>query len=132
VTRARRYEFNKEVMREALRRSGGLCEASDPIYGLESGQRCNAPLSHGVEFDHYPLPATDRDSNALENCVACCPVCHRHKTSTYDVPMQAKNKRQADKHNGIRPPSRLRGAGFRPTPSQNTATRPIEKWSLLK
>src|SRR5690606_20906390 len=101
--RTKRYEFPKSVMREALKRSGKICEAVGSVYGLEPGQRCNAPLDHGVEFDHYPAPATDPGSDTLENCQAVCPTCHRHKTGTYDVPMQAKAKRVSDRHNGIRP-----------------------------
>lgn len=113
---ARRAEFPRKVKREALLRSGGLCEATGAVYGLDPGKRCNAPLSHGVEFDHYPLPATDRDSDTLDNCVACCRVCHRTKSSAYDVPMQAKNKRQRDRHLGIRPKSKLRSRNtFRPS-----------------
>lgn len=96
-----RNEFSRPTKREALKRSGGRCEAIGEVYGLAPGERCNATLSHGVEFDHYPLPATDKGSDTLDNCVAVCKVCHSHKTRTYDVPMQAKNKRVSDKHNGI-------------------------------
>lgn len=111
-----RHEFSKAVKREALTRSGGLCEAVGEVYGLEPGQRCNAPLSHGVEFDHYPTPATDKGSDTADNCVACCRTCHRHKTSTYDVPMQAKGRRIRDKHAGIRKPSTLRSRNtFKPS-----------------
>lgn len=124
-----RYEFGKPVKREALRRSGGLCEAVGDVYGLKPGERCNAPLSHGVEFDHYPSPATDRGSDTLDNCVACCPVCHRRKTSRYDVPMQAKNKRVRDKYTGIRSTPRLRSAGFAKAPPQRSATRKIDRKS---
>jgi 5-methylcytosine-specific restriction endonuclease McrA len=107
-----RHEFSKATKREARARSGGLCEAVGSVYGLEPGRRCNAPLSHGVEFDHYPAPATDPGSDTLENCVAVCKVCHRFKTSHYDVPMQAKNKRQSDRHLGITTPKRP--WGYRP------------------
>lgn len=120
-----RHEFSKPTKREALRRSAGLCEATGPIYGLDPGQRCNAPLSHGVEFDHYPNPATDRGSDTLDNCVACCRLCHRHKTSTYDVPMQAKSKRVSDRHRGIKRPSRW---STRSAP-QHTATGKIVRKS---
>ena len=121
----KRYEFGKPVKREALRRSGGLCEATGAVYGLEPGQRCNAPLSHGVEFDHYPIPATDKGSDTAENCVACCKTCHRHKTSHYDVPMQAKGKRVADRNAGIRSEPKMRGRGFHKRPPQRSATRDI-------
>ena len=96
-----RSEFSKPTKREALKRSDGLCEAVGTVYGLDPGQRCNAPLSHGVEFDHYPVPATERDSDGLENCVACCRTCHSHKTRTFDIPIQAKTKRVSDAHHGV-------------------------------
>ena len=121
-----RHEFSKPVKREALRRSGGVCEAIGEVYGLDAGQRCNVPLSHGVEFDHYPVPATDKGSDTLENCVASCKACHRFKTSHYDVPMQAKGKRVSDKHLGISRPKHQWGS--RPLGNGNTqrsATRPI-------
>ena len=119
------------MKRQALERSGGLCEAVGEVYGLAPGQRCNAPLAAGVEFDHYPAPATDKGSDTLENCVATCKTCHRHKTSAYDVPMQAKGKRVSDKHRGIRPASKW-GTGTRQKAEpQRSATRRIEKWSLL-
>lgn len=119
---AKRYEFTRSIKREALKRSGGLCEAVGDVYGLAPGQRCNAPLSHGVEIDHYPAPATDKGSDTLDNAVACCPTCHRVKTSSYDVPMQAKGKRISDKHRGIKP---SRGNGFRKAEPQRSASRPI-------
>ena len=56
---ARRYEFSKATKRQALQRSAGLCEAVGAVYGLKPAERCNAPLAKGVEFDHYPAPATD-------------------------------------------------------------------------
>lgn len=122
-----RHEFSKPTKREALRRSGGLCEAIGEVYGLSPGRRCNFPLAQGVEFDHYPVRAADGGSNDLENCAAVCPVCHRHKSRTFDTPMAAKGKRVSDKHLGIRPPSRLRSAGFPKAPPQHSATRPITR-----
>ena len=124
-----RSEFSKQTKRAALKRSGKLCEAVGSVYGLEPGQRCNAPLSHGVEFDHYPIPATERDSDGLENCVACCKACHKFKTRTFDIPVQAKTKRVSDKHRGIRKPSRLRSAGFPKAEPQRTASSPIRRRS---
>lgn len=124
-----RHEFSKPTKREALKRSNGLCEAVGTVYGLDPGQRCNAPLSHGVEFDHYPVPATERDSDGLDNCVACCRACHSFKTRTLDIPIQAKTKRVSDKHRGIRQPSRMRSAGFPPREKQHSATRPISRRS---
>lgn len=124
-----RHEFSTKTMRAARQRSGDLCEAVGVVYGLEPGQRCNAPLAKAVEFDHYPLPAGDRDSDTLDNCVACCPTCHGRKTRTYDIPVLAKGKRVSDRHLGIRPPSRLRSAGFAKAPPQLSASRPITRKS---
>ena len=95
-----RAEFSKPVKREALKRSGGLCEAVGPMYGLQDGQRCNAPLAYGVEFDHVVLEANSRD-NSLENCAAVCVRCHKHKTAKHDTPMAAKTVRMQDRHSGV-------------------------------
>lgn len=97
-----RTEFSKQTKREALKRSGGKCEASGTVYGLEAETRCSGSLAVGVEFDHWPVPATDKGSDTLENCMAVCKTCHRWKTSHYDVPMQAKGKRIRDKHTGVK------------------------------
>ncbi len=88
-----RLEFSKATRKAALMRSGGICEAMGAVYGLEPEIRCTASLAFGVEFDHYPKSALDEDSNGLDNCVACCPAHHKHKTRTYDIPMQAKGRR---------------------------------------
>lgn len=88
-----RHEFTKATKKAALTRSGGICEASGSVYGLEPETRCTTSLALGVEFDHYPKSALDDDSAGLDNCVACCPKHHRFKTSNYDIPMQAKGKR---------------------------------------
>ena len=78
---AKRYEFPARVKRAARERSEGRCEAVGEVYGLEPGQRCNAPLDgKRVEIDHYPLPATDKGSDVLENAVACCAQPQRSAT----------------------------------------------------
>lgn len=91
-----RAEFTKPIKRAALERSGGLCEASGPLYGLQPAQRCNAPLGYGVEFDHVVLAANGGD-NSLENCAAVCIRCHARKTREHDTPLAAKTVRQQDK-----------------------------------
>lgn len=96
-----RREFTKATKREALKRSGGLCEAVGEWYGLREGQRCNAPLSYGVEFDHIDLDANSKD-NSLGNCAAVCIDCHRVKTFGHDIPVAAKTRRQQDKARGIK------------------------------
>ena len=102
-----RKEFSRKTKRQALERSGGLCEATGSWYGLDDGQRCNADLGYGVQFDHIVLDANSKD-NTLENCAAVCPKCHRHKTSKRDVPLAAKTRRQLEKNQGIRRPPKSR------------------------
>jgi 5-methylcytosine-specific restriction endonuclease McrA len=96
-----RAEFSKQVKRECLHRSGGLCEATGALYGLESGMRCNVSLAYGVEFDHV-LADSNGGKPTLDNALAVCKKCHRYKTSHFDTPRAAKIVRQRDKHNGIR------------------------------
>lgn len=91
-----RREFSPVTKREALKRAGTFCEAVGRMYGLEDGQRCNAPLGYGVEFDHVILEANSHD-NSLGNCAAVCPKCHRWKSSKHDTPLAAKTVRQRDK-----------------------------------
>lgn len=105
--------FPKSVKREALARSGNKCEAVGTIYGLQAGERCNADLAKGVEFDHFDLVANSADSS-LSNCRAVCIQCHRHKTAKHDVPKAAKTQRQQDKGRGIRarPKQEIKSRGF--------------------
>ena len=91
-----RAEFSKQTKRDALKRSGGLCEAVGEMYGLPAGQRCNAPLAYGVEFDHVVLEANSHD-NSLKNCAATCVRCNRWKAAKHDTPLAAKTVRQQDK-----------------------------------
>jgi hypothetical protein len=61
MARSVRYEFGKQVRRDANARSEGRCEAVGTVYGLEPGQRCNAVFKgRAKEFDHYPVPATEK------------------------------------------------------------------------
>lgn len=110
---ANRREFTKATKREALNRSGLMCEAVGAMYGLLDGKRCNAPLSGGVQYDHIVLDANSKD-NSLENCASVCIPCHRWKTSNHDTPMAAKTVRMQDKARGIRsaPKQKIRSQGF--------------------
>jgi len=93
--------FSTQVKREALERSGRKCEATGQLYGLPDATRCQADLGYGVEFDHHILWANSRDSS-LDNCLAVCPRCHKHKSAKHDTPLAAKTVRQRDKHAGVR------------------------------
>ncbi|MBX5089395.1 HNH endonuclease signature motif containing protein [Rhizobium lentis] len=125
---ADRIEFSKKTKREALKRSGLMCEALGAMYGLPAGHRCNAPLSAGVQYDHIVLDANSKD-NSLENCASVCIKCHRWKTSNHDTPMAAKTVRMQDKARGIRtaPVQKIKSAGF---PVSEKAARRTPKPSL--
>lgn len=107
-----RAEFSKSTKRDALARSQMRCEAIGAWYGLGGGQRCNAPLAYGVEFDHI-IADSHGGENSLDNCAAVCLDCHKTKSASYDTPIAAKIKRIKDKHLGIvRPKGRLQSRGF--------------------
>jgi 5-methylcytosine-specific restriction endonuclease McrA len=106
-----RREFSRKTKREALKRPDLLCEAARPRYGFEEGQRCNCNLSLGVQFDHN-VPDQLGGDNSLENCMAVCIQCHKHKTRN-DVQQIRKSDRQRDKHNGVvRPKGKIQSRGF--------------------
>lgn len=110
-----RLEFKKATKRDALKRAGGgniataKCEAEGTLYGLPPAQRCDCPLSHGVEFDHV-LAASNGGDASLGNCLAVCKRCHGWKTQNLDTPRAAKILRQQDKLLGIRKPSSMPGS----------------------
>lgn len=122
-----RYEFPKSVKRLAVARAKSRCEAVGEVYGLPAGERCNADLGRGFEIDHYPVPATERGSDVLENAVVCCRQCHGYKTRIFDIPVQAKTKRVSDKHLGIKSKSRLQSRGFPKAEPQRTASTPLQR-----
>lgn len=107
-----REDFPKSVRRAALLRSGGLCEAVGPLYGLPVDVRCNVSLAHGFHADHVN-PDGNGGDNTLDNCAAVCRTCHAYKTKR-DVARIAKMKRQRDKYQGIKGPKRkIPSRGFR-------------------
>jgi 5-methylcytosine-specific restriction protein A len=107
-----RREFSKAVRRDALKRSGGFCEAIGSPYSLPLGKRCNAPLSKGVHFDHV-IPDSLGGEPTLDNCAATCPACNMLKAAKHDTPRAAKTKRQADKATGVvRPRQTIKSPGF--------------------
>lgn len=123
-----RAEFSKPTRREAIKRSGGLCEATGPLYGHEPGHRCNFPLGYGVQFDHLILEANSHDSS-LENCVAVCKVCHRFKTNHHDTPLAAKTLRQQDNNAGIRKRPSRPLAGTRASGLRKRMDGTVERWT---
>lgn len=121
-----RLEFSKQTKREALKRSGHVCEAGGERYGLPSGVRCQSDLAYGVEYDHA-VPDALKQDNSLDNCLAVCVKCHRFKTKN-DVKQIAKSNRQRDKNNGIRSSKNpIKSVGFSKAPPQKSASRPLTK-----
>lgn len=119
-----RQEFTAETKRQAWGRSGEVCEAIGPMYGLPEGIRCTWDLKRGVNYDHDDPDANSKD-NSLENCVCLCPPCHRFKTSNRDRPLIAKTDNQQDMVRGIEKPNKR---GFpKPPPGYNAWTRRIEQ-----
>jgi 5-methylcytosine-specific restriction endonuclease McrA len=122
-----RREFSKPVRRDALKRSGMLCEAVGAFYGLDDGARCNASLSYGVQFDHIIADGIGGEPT-LENCAAVCIRCHDYKTARTDTPRVAEMKRQRDKHNGIRLPKGRPMPGTRASGVHKRMDGTVEKW----
>lgn len=109
-----RREFPKIVKREALKRANKRCE----------GEGCGALFGMKFHFDHDIADGLGGEPT-LENCKVLCHACHGEKTTKHDIPLIAKTKRIQDRHNGIRPPSRLKSAPFRKPAPQRTASRPL-------
>jgi 5-methylcytosine-specific restriction endonuclease McrA len=123
-----RREFSRRVKREALARSGGLCEARGIWYGLDPNQRCRYPLNTiGVHFDHVVADAIGGEPT-LENCAAICPRCHIIKTANIDTPKAAKTKRQSDKHLGIRSAARRPLPGTKASGIRKRMSGQVEEW----
>lgn len=89
-----RVEFTNPTKRDAFVRCEGKCEC------------CGVKLRSGeANYDHI-TPTWLSGDNSLSNCQVLCVKCHRVKTSTRDVPMIAKTKRQRDREQGIKTKSR--------------------------
>lgn len=102
----KRREFSKQTRRDALRRSGQVCEAVGVSYGLPANQRCQTSLAYGVEF-HHAKEAELGGDNSLENCAAICIKCHRFVTRGFIKELRHSD-RVRDRHQGIaRPKSKL-------------------------
>jgi len=112
---ADRREFATKTRKQALKRSGLICEAAGPWYGLPEGQRCTRSLGAGVEYDHLILDANSKDSS-LENCRAVCPKCHAWKTANRDTPTAAKTVRQQFMGMKTRPKAKIAARPKSPKP----------------
>lgn len=105
---------------------------------VREGMRCyltGRKLEAGeYDFEHViPLAlwTGEGHGNRESNIRLAYRPAHRDKTKA-DRKQQAKSDRVRKKHLGIRKAPAMRSAGFAKAPKQRTASRPIEKWSLLK
>lgn len=90
---------------------------------------CNGKITVGEawEISHdIPLELLGADDDA--NRKPAHKKCHRHHTSTVDIPAIAKAKRREAAHTGAaaKRPS-FQSRGFDPSPPQRTATRTLTK-----
>ena len=118
-----RREFPAAVKREAIKRSGFICEGV-----TDDGVRCSIPVGQGkpVEYDHV-LPDWMGGEPTLENCAALCKLCHKIKTAL-DAADRGQARRRSDRHNGISAPrQRLVSRGFPRAAPQKAASRPLRK-----
>ncbi len=106
-----RLEFSRATRREALRRSGKICEAIGLEFGYQPGQRCVSDLSLGCEF-HHATPAEMGGDNGLGNCLAICIKCHRYTTRSFIKELRHSD-RVRDRNDGTLKPSAYPLAGSR-------------------
>ncbi len=96
-----------------------------------SGRKITA--SDQVDYDHRIALINwtgEGHGNRESNIFPVIRAKHREKTRE-DVAEKAASARVRKKHLGIRPEPTMRSAGFAPRPKQHSATRKIEKWTML-
>ena len=101
-------------------REGGICHLSKRK--IQPGEKW--------ELDHI-VALINGGEHRESNLAPALVQPHREKTRQ-DVAAKAKSARVRSKHLGIRKAPTMRSAGFAKAPPQRSASRPIEKWSLLK
>jgi 5-methylcytosine-specific restriction endonuclease McrA len=93
-----RVEFTLATKLEALRRSGGRCEAMGA-----NGKRCNFIFKRKpgeYEFDHVNPAAFCDGDVGLSNIAVLCAQCHALKTKQ-DIKLIAKSNRITKKEFGL-------------------------------
>lgn len=110
-----RREFSRKVKRDAATRANGRCEC------------CGKRLAFAEFHYDHDLPDFLGGEPTLENCRVLCIVYHKAKTRAADTPRIVKSRGQRDMALNIRPPSRLKAAGFYKAAPQHTATTPHTK-----
>lgn len=115
-----RTEFPKAVLREAFKRSGGVCEVHRLPHVLGLPETCDRVAQ---EADHI-LPDILGGEATLDNCAYLCRQCHRQKT---DRDVADKSKRNKHKVNPDRPKSGWFQKGSTKWPKRKMQSRPFPK-----
>jgi hypothetical protein len=129
-----RNEFPQPVRKAAFRRCCLECRvdgvANIPKVPQCEGCGCELTARSGIIYEH-DLPNGLGGPPTLQNCKVHCKTCANTKTVTEDNPRMAKADAVLKKTYGLRPIIRrkIQSPGFAERPPQNTATRPIRKWS---
>lgn len=94
-------------------------------------QCCGRKLGPGDKWqaDHI-IALINGGAHSEANLQCLCDWCHKAKTRE-DVAEKSKSARIRQRQAGIRPAPKMRGQGFPKSAPQRSATRKIEKWSLL-
>lgn len=95
-----RSNFSKETKRQTFARSGGICECHLMPHIFKDP--CGLPLGIANTFYEHQDPDRISGRNDLDNCAVLSRTCWRYKTSTYDLPIIAKVKRNEDFAKGIK------------------------------
>ena len=109
--RGSRKEFRAKTRKTAI-------DAATDKDGVVWCNICELPIRGGAECDHITPDAFACDLlgyeiNDIQNCQVLCMKCHRHKTTTIDIPAISKADRLRKKHLGIiRPKGLIRSRGF--------------------
>lgn len=100
-----RREFSPDTKRQAVRRSGGICEchllAKAGVLGFNV-QGCGVQIGVGNCFFEHIEPSYFAGRNDLDNIAAISRTCWKMKTAKYDIPKIAKTKRQQNMRFGIK------------------------------
>lgn len=101
-----RQEFSSEVKRDALKRSGGICECHLLAqYGIPgfTAEGCGQPVgpAGNIFYEHIIV---DRAGGrpTLDNAAVLTKTCWKKKTADYDQGRAAKTRHLEDMANGIR------------------------------
>lgn len=84
-----------------------------------------------VDCDHR-VALIDDGENRESNLQLLLHVCHKGKTAKEATARSEERRHKAKAFTALRRPSQITSAGFRKAEPQRSATRKIEKWSLLR